>query len=452
MSNIETIREYLVKLGADVDLESMVKFDSQLNRMSKKVTQVFSLIGKTVTRLSLAYTGLIVSTYKFSTSVAQSDMDLQRWARRMYMTEDGARSLKRTLDAMGLSSLEDLQDVALNPELKGQFLELRKLADQLSPSQEVKNNLREIRAIAFEFTKLKLQISYFADNLASSIYKHSRPAVDRFKKWLQDINESLFNNMESWADKIGKVIGDSINFIARMIDRFVELLGDLKKFYEEFPNISKAAIGAVTSWMLVFKTSGFMKTLLIFQSILSLYDDYKKYKEGANPEDLMFPRLWAASEKGIFEEGGYADLLKELLDKFIAFFNRLTDEVARIFRALTDKILHDLHVRWPNIFNEPESYRDPLEVFQEVMASKSEALNPLIEKMDQATRDRLGYSGWGKPTPVTEGGYYQPTYDESITVNINGPLTTDAEEVGRKIADEIRERALEFRRIRGIKL
>ena len=75
MSNIDTIREYLVKLGAEVDLESMVKFDNQLNKMSKKVTQVFSLMRKTVTRLSLAYSGLIVSTYKFSASVAQSDIE-----------------------------------------------------------------------------------------------------------------------------------------------------------------------------------------------------------------------------------------------------------------------------------------------------------------------------------------------------------------------------------------
>lgn len=433
MSNIDTIREYLVKLGAEVDLESMVKFDSQLNKMSKKVTQVFSLLGKTVTRLSLAYSGLIVSTYKFSTSVAQSDIELQRWARRMYMTEDGARSLKRTLDAMGLSGLEDLQDVALNPELKGQFLELRRLADSLAPSQEVKNNLREIRAVAFEFTKLRLQMSYFIDNLVSSIYKHAKPTVDKFKNWLKDLNQSLFNNMDSWSDKLGKIIGDTINFIGRMIKRFIELLGDLKEFYEKFPHLSKAVIAGVGAWMVAFKSSGFLKTLLIFQSILTLYDDYKNYKEGS--EDVKFSRLWRATEVGTFDEGGWADLIDFLWTKFAEFFDALTDEIGRIFRDITDWVITTLHEKWPGIFGIPES---------------------VIERNEQRAEER--FLSWTRsPTnsksvkeseeELEEKDYYNPTYKGEYNINVN-VTGTNADEIAKALEPELE---LAFRRFKGMR-
>ena len=432
MSNIDTIREYLVKLGAEVDLESMVKFDNQLNKMSKKVTQVFSLMRKTVTRLSLAYSGLIVSTYKFSASVAQSDIDLQRWARRMYMTEDGARSLKRTLDAMGLSSLEDLQDVALNPELKGQFLELRRLADSLAPSQEIKNNLREIRSVAFEFTKLRLQMSYFIDNLVSSIYKHAKPTVDKFKNWLKDLNQSLFNNMDSWSDKLGKIIGDTINFIGRMIKRFIELLGDLKAFYEEFPNLSKAIIGGVATWMVAFKSSGFLKTLLLFQSILTLYDDYKNYKEGA--EDVKFPELWRATEVGTFDEGGWADLIDLLWTKFSEFFDDLTDEVGKIFRDITDRIITDLHNRWPSIFGIPEGVVER-NLEREEAKFLDWASNPYSSKRGQ------------KEEESEEEDYYRPTYKDEYTINVN-VTGTNADEIAKALEPELE---LAFRRFKGVR-
>lgn len=196
---IDVIQEYLVAVGWKVDKESFNEankatkgFQKNMGKFAKgladnKAFQEFSknvstslegvtgeitaflattegLILGAVAGISAAviaaFTAMEVAVGAFTVSIAKADLQTEMFARRMFMTERNAKSLKSVMAAMGIESLDELNDVAFNPERRAQFIQLRQMQARRSASPEMEQGFKNVRALVFEFEKLSLTSFY----------------------------------------------------------------------------------------------------------------------------------------------------------------------------------------------------------------------------------------------------------------------------------------------------
>lgn len=251
--SINIIQEYLVSLGFDVDKKSfneankaldtleriisrfkqsfadnaVIKkfadtFNTVLDDLSGKISQflmsnrglvigVIGAIGAAVVALGAIITA---ATYKFISNMAKADMQIQIFARRMFTTVENARSLKAVMDAMGVSDVDQLKDVAMNPELRAQFMELRKLSAGLALNDNAQQGFRNIRALNFEFTKLNVFMNMFWQNLAGK---------------LGYILEGPLKSLTNWFEGVGNFMSATL---PRLGDMFAGIFGILAKIAE----------------------------------------------------------------------------------------------------------------------------------------------------------------------------------------------------------------------------
>ena len=167
----DIIKDYLVSISADIDKKAFQEIDDAINKTEKKLGKFSSTaVGKFATAGSalVAFYGAVAgASAKLANSVANADRKFELLAKRFYTTEKNIRSLSMAMKALGLNSMEELQDVALNPEMRSQFMELRSLASSLD-NGKYKQALREVRAFAFEFQKFSIRFEYFKTNVVAN--------------------------------------------------------------------------------------------------------------------------------------------------------------------------------------------------------------------------------------------------------------------------------------------
>jgi hypothetical protein len=186
---------------------------------------------------------------KWMNQLAKSDMETQIFARRLFTATENARSLKAVMSAMGLEDLEQLKDVALNPELRGQFMELRKLSQGMDLDPIAQQGLKDIRALNFEFAKLRLSMEYFFANLAGHL--------SRF------LQVGLMAKLIQMFEKLGGIV--------------LKVLPDLGSFFK--------TTGAVLNWLLqILETSVDIVNsgLDAFSGFLDMGKQGDKYGQQAN--------------------------------------------------------------------------------------------------------------------------------------------------------------------------
>lgn len=265
--NIETIQQYMIKLGWQVDKASYERaqkatgtVERGLNNFSKSFDKVTKKIGqnpvvRNITRKAAAFltvlgrriaaflattTGmilgaiavigaaaaalfaaLVVGVHKFVSGVAKADMQLQIFARRMLTTVSNARFLKNAMEAMGIDSLEELNDVALNPELRAQFLELRRLSRSQGQDPRVAEGLKAIRAFNFQFTKLQFLMSYFFTSLAGYIGKLSEGPL----KFMGQLIDKFGQFMGQYGDRIAYDLAEVFAILVKIVTLGFRLSG-----------------------------------------------------------------------------------------------------------------------------------------------------------------------------------------------------------------------------------
>ena len=289
MSNLDYIKSYLIKVGVDVDNNSVNKYDNFVKKTDLKFSELAKKIATTAVKINGIFDTILVGAYKFGSGIAKADMDLQRLSKRMYMSRDSAKALQTTLNAMGMDR-GDLQDIALNPELTAQYRELLKLSRSLGTPDSVKETLRDIRAIRFEFSKLNVIFSHFTERVVHFAFKSiGKPARD-FKKFLNDFNTRFAKQIDAWAQRIGTALG----IIVRLALRFKELLKNISDLisglWGKLTGIQKGVIAAIGAISLVIKASPIWRLITIISGFLMLLDDYKVYKEGGVSWVKFIPR------------------------------------------------------------------------------------------------------------------------------------------------------------------
>lgn len=275
---IDVIKEYLVSVGFGVDNKSVDKAKAQMNDMEKHLGKFADTSAGKFASLSVAmvtfYETFTLAIGKFAVGVAQADRQVELLARRFYTTEANARSLSATMKAMGLTSMEQLKDVALNPEMRGQFMEMRGLARSLE-SPESQKGLQYIREVNFEFQKLGVRIEYFKQQVVSAFATSIKPAIEAFKKDFEPMMKDFQKNGAKYANAIGKFLGN----IAQMGIHITEVFGKTFEFIKNLPDTIKQ-IGQASIALFVILTTKLGWIFFTLQSIFLMIDDFMVYLKG----------------------------------------------------------------------------------------------------------------------------------------------------------------------------
>lgn len=373
MSNLDYIKSYLIKVGVDVDNNSVNKYDQFIKKTEIKFGELAKKLGKYGVTINAIFDSILVGSYKFASGIAKADMDLQRLAKHMYMSRDSAKALQTTLDAMGLDQ-GDLQDIALNPELTQQYRELLKLSRSLGTPDSVKETLKDIRSIRFEFSKLNVIFSHFTERVINFAFRSlGKPAKD-FKKFLQDFNQKFAKNIDAWAQRIGTALG----IIVRLALRFKELLHDVSDFVSSIWNklgkIEKGIVLAIGAIGLAIKASPLWSFFAAINGILLLLDDYKVYKQGGVSANALKP-LWKGVDNQLNNPDSLFNRLKTMLKEVFNLevieqkLETIKDKITGFnFRAFGEKLEEGLKNHWENIKLFWENF-EPFKKIREILNS-----------------------------------------------------------------------------------
>lgn len=159
--------------------------------------------------------------HKFMKDMANADIEIQKFARRMFTTVENARSLKAVMKQMGLDDIEDLKDVAVNPELRKQFFELRALAGGLTLDKQAQKGFQNIRRLEFAFQKISLTMDYFFATLAAKMGDTLGPLLDQLVGVLDSVTDFIVQNVGPLTSALSQIVG----LVARLVTLFLQLSG-----------------------------------------------------------------------------------------------------------------------------------------------------------------------------------------------------------------------------------
>lgn len=317
-----TLKEYLISLGFGVD-------DKQYNQAMKKMKgfessagKVAGNIGKTMAKGAAVATAALVSVtagvITYTDSVAKADMETEKFAKRMWMTEENARSLQYSLKAMG-EGMDTIYDVAANPELRAKFLKLRADAAKLEGSPEINQGLQEIRDFQFEFQRFQLLLGYGGRTIAYYLSKYLAEPMAEIKAKLKGINDDGQNFIKVWGERIAK----ALSVVIKLFAAGVQGIGDFIAMIGRLPGEIKAAMLAIAAIGLVM-LNPFTLVIMAIGAILLLLEDFYTWQRGGKS---LFGDMWAGLSDFKFESKAF--------DSIINFVNSLKD----LFGTLGEKWL-----------------------------------------------------------------------------------------------------------------
>jgi hypothetical protein len=297
--SFETMKSYLVSLGFKIEMEQYNKFNAAIDKQAKKITDngkkisktmanadgaakasgnayvtAFAAIAEVTTKaaiaLSAVYGGLMGAIVALVDKTAQADMQYQVFAQKMFMGADAAKRFKIALDEMGYS----IDEIAWNPELKKQFIELieyQKQAEQRLGSG-FKQSMVDIRAIRQEWRKFKIDFLYMGQALAANIF-------NKFGMNAENAREKL-KQLSNWIEE--KVVPVIMNDLIPALKSISEWLLNtaipaIQEFTKELPTIATIV---QTIWPSIKGLAKDMKALLNTIVIGSDQLEFKDYLIG----------------------------------------------------------------------------------------------------------------------------------------------------------------------------
>lgn len=224
ITGMEKVIQSFQKALADNKAFQAIKqnFDKAIGWITARVTAFLATTtglitaGIAVVVAAVVAAGAIITAIltKIMGDAAKADLKAQLLARRLFTTVENARSLMAVMKQMDVNSLEGLNDIALNPELRKQFLELREIAKDLSLNDEQSQGFKNIRAVGLEFQKLGLIMDYFWQRLGGDLGALLEGPLKGVKEFMAGFNDFLKSNLPQVSHAIAAVVGIAGNLLA----------------------------------------------------------------------------------------------------------------------------------------------------------------------------------------------------------------------------------------------
>ena len=259
----QVINSYLVSLGFSVDRNGMRRFQDALHDMAASVEKYtkspLSGIGpmflSTAGAIAGAIAGIGAATVGLLSHTANTDLSMQLFARRMFMSTNAARDMKMALDALGVS----LEDVIFGPpELRERYQQLMADERRMGLGQNWEQQMRQIRDVQFQFTRMWLEAQRFAMYFAGDVSRALFGDKGDLEANLKQFNEKFIEKMPYLADQMANVVAPAMReFYEQILRPIGQWAADPKNLQKMIADIG-AVGGAIVS---VTKSAGDLITL-----------------------------------------------------------------------------------------------------------------------------------------------------------------------------------------------
>lgn len=254
------IESYLVSLGFSVSQPELRKFQDGMKAAADAVERNTSgIVGSVFKWQAALVSGLAAvagAAIGLGDHVAEQDQKFRLLGLRFLMTTESAKKMQIGLDALGAS----LSEVAWDPELHARFLTLvddqKKLEDQLGT--DFSQQMKSIRDLRFEFTRLQVAGQYIGMKVVSDIFKS-------FGLTIEDVMLKL-RSLSSWVQEhlpqISGVIADTLVPILKDAWSVLKLIAvAMKEAAVAFTNLTGLILGDSSIEGATFKIENFGKAL-----------------------------------------------------------------------------------------------------------------------------------------------------------------------------------------------
>ncbi len=323
MAVTDVLKEYLVKVGFDVDNTTQRKvndalkdINTSLNTLSRNKS--FKILAGTATSFASVLTTVVTSTAMLMKKTADADMEYQKIALRMHMTTQAAKQMTIAMEALGAT----FEEIAWNPELLARYQELHKLVGQAATPADASTQLRLIRDVGFEFTKLMTTMRAATEWITYHLAKMFGGEIKKIRDWLRNINKWLLENLPKWTEKIATFLGRFINIAKVLWDVLKGIFGVIKDTTDALPKIATGIMAVGAAFVFLSMHPALMALRPIILGLIALFlllDDYATFKRARDAgEDswTMFAPLW--------------EVIDDMLPKLNKSLGQLTTNIGKL--------------------------------------------------------------------------------------------------------------------------
>lgn len=284
----DVIKSYLVSLGFDVDMSTYDKFNKALLSAEQKVEKHTEGLSKSFIKSGAVVTSALASigfaTIGLLDKIANADLEYKKFAMHMFMAKDAAKQMKIATDALG----ESLDDIAWMPELRSRYFDLMRQEKSMETPKDADRQLKALRDIQFEFTRMKVEMVYGMQWIGYHLYKYLEGPLKNVKESLAKMNDWIQIHMPDWSAKIA----EGLAFVMNIIGSFIRLVGNvwdgLVKIWDGMPEWAQGI--AVALGVAFAPISPMIK---IISLLLVLLEDFFGYLDGRKSSTTLAP-IWSA--------------------------------------------------------------------------------------------------------------------------------------------------------------
>lgn len=279
----ETMKEYLVKIGWNVDTQGFKKSLGIVNSLASKLSGTSLKVASSAIKGAGIVADALITVNKTLVSIvettAELDLETERLARQYWTTEQNARSFSTALEVLGKST-SDL--MYMTQEEYNQFIELNKLGKTLEAPAGLDDYLKQVRGLNFEISRLKLIFQYGARWVTYWISQFTSDDVQKFTNVLRNLGNYIIENIQP----ITKFIAKFFEIFYRLGKAALSILSALGKAFIWVVDLLDSqitrtilVIGILSKVLLASPITLFIGALL---ALLLLVDDYMTWKRGGD--------------------------------------------------------------------------------------------------------------------------------------------------------------------------
>lgn len=308
-----TIQEYLVGLGFEIDQAQLLRFQRTLDLVSNQVATHTAAMSRDYTAASVAivsaFGAIAAATGGFLDQLARADLEYQKFALRMFVSIDTAKRMKIALDAMG----ESLEDIAWFPELRERYTEFMREQGQMGPPVDYETQMRRMRDIRNEFTRFYIIMQYGSQWVGNYLIRYLNQPIGEFQRWLIGVNDYIKEKMPEWSEKVAYALTMVIN-LGRSGKRSIEdLLIALSDLWKSLSGEGRQLLVVGGLVWLFSKMGPIGRATTMILGVIVAIDDFYAYMDGRKSVKELSP-IWANLWKMSRDLKGTFDMLVRSVD------------------------------------------------------------------------------------------------------------------------------------------
>lgn len=364
-----TMEEYLIQIGADIDQDSFSAADKRLAGLEgslKKIEKYTAFTAfvqgaqallKIAKPVADAFLKIGHAAFDSVVGVAKADMEYTKLAASMWTTKETAKALSVAMKTMGVSQ----EDLAWVPELREQFFRLREEINRFATPEDADAQLRYIREIGYDIQTLFVRLKMLKEWIAYYLIRYLEPYIKDFKAFINWLLDKLGEDLPGLARKVARAMSTVLSPVLATIKVLGMAIGKVYDFIVSLPdNVKKwGAIFAVVGAVIMSGPFGLLIAGLT--AAMLLLEDFVGYMNGWDSSADLAP-IWEALLA--FKDGTGSDWLNdfktklsEIADILDHIVNELQlEEVFRSIKTAAEELGKGLSDLWKEQKKELEEF------------------------------------------------------------------------------------------------